>query len=164
MVDPVTIIQGAVTALKGAGDIAQGLSKLNTMAEVQAKAIELQQIILSAQSYALTAQAEHFSLLEKIRQLEKELTDIKAWESEKQRYELKELKSGVFAYALKEQTNPSEPAHNICASCYEHGKKSVLQSISMAVGRTVYLVCHGCNSQILFQGLVQTEHGKIGKR
>src|SRR5688572_10662357 len=109
MADPVTLFQRAVTALKGAGDIAQGLSKLNTLAEVQSKAVELQQIILAAQASALAAQAEQFALLDRMRQLEKELTEVKAWQAVKQNYELKELIPGVFAYTLKQQAGTSEP-------------------------------------------------------
>jgi len=158
MVDPVSVISGTVAALKGAGEIAQGLSKLSSQAEVQAKAIELHHIVLSAQGAALAAQAEHSTLLERVRQLEKELTDVKAWEAEKQKYLLKELRSGVFAYALKEQTASLEPTHNICANCYEHGKKSILQNVRMAAGRTEYLVCNACKAEIVIHGLVQQSH------
>ena len=40
------MLQGAISSLKVAGDIAVALNGLKTMSEVQAKAIELQQIIL----------------------------------------------------------------------------------------------------------------------
>lgn len=83
-----TLIGGAVTGLKTAADIAIGFSKLNTMAEVQGKAIELQQVILSAQSGALAAQSAQFSLVDRIRELEREVAEVKAWEAQKQRYAL----------------------------------------------------------------------------
>ena len=54
------LFQGAISALRGAADIAKGLVELNTMAEVQAKAVELQQIVLSAQGSALEAQSARF--------------------------------------------------------------------------------------------------------
>ncbi len=47
------LFQGAMAGLKAAADIAIGLNKLNTMTEVNAKAIKLQQIIMNVQSTAL---------------------------------------------------------------------------------------------------------------
>lgn len=141
------LIQGAITGLKTAADIAIGMSNLKTMTEVQGKAIELQQIILSAQSSALSAQSEHFSLLEKIRHLEKEIAQVKAWETEKQRYKLSSPWEGALTYSLKESMANGEPAHWICTSCYEDGRKSILNPIK-SKDTWYLLVCPVCNSQI----------------
>lgn len=126
MVDA-TMLQGAITGLKFAADLAIGLGKIHTLAEVQGKAIELQQIILSAQSSALAAQGQQFALIERIRDLEEEVASVKAWEETKQRYELQEPNPGTFVYALKAQTSTAEPKHWICAACYEDAKRSILQ-------------------------------------
>ena len=125
-----TLLQGAITGLKTAADIVIGLSKLNTIAEVNAKAIELQQVILSVQSSALSAQSEQFTMLEQIRALEKELAQIKAWEETKQRYQLVTPYPGFFTYALKREGAGTEPAHYICARCYEDSRKSLLHVLS----------------------------------
>ncbi len=150
MADPVTIFQGAIAALKSAADLAQGMSKITTTAEVQAKAVELQQIILSAQSGALEAQGAQFALLQRIRSLEEKLTQVKAWETEKQKYQLYKFESGTFAYVLKEDAGAAEPSHYICASCYENQRKSILQSGRNGPART--LDCHCCTSQIVLSG------------
>lgn len=146
MVD-MTLLQGAIGGLKTAGDIAVSLGKLNTMAQVNAKAIELQQIILAAQSSAFSAQSEQFSLIERIRDLEKELADIKAWETEKQRYKLVEPWTGSVAYALKKSMSNSEPPHYICTKCYEDGRKSILNQTTEEKRWTVYM-CPVCKSKI----------------
>ncbi len=148
--DPLTIFQGAIIGLKSAADLAKSLGELKTTAEVQAKAVELQQIILGAQSNALEAQGIQFSLLEQIRELEKKLADIKAWETEKQKYELKELRPNSFAYILKENPENNEPTHHICALCYEDQRKSILQIGKN--GPSEVLRCHNCSSEITVKG------------
>src|SRR3712207_5855457 len=104
------LFQAAMTGLKTAADIALGLNKLNTMAEVNAKAIELQQIIMHVQSSALTAQSEQAALIQRVRDLETELVRVKAWEAEKQRYKLVQPwpGKGSIVYALKESMSNGE--------------------------------------------------------
>ncbi len=145
MVDMV-VIQSAVTGLKTAADIAVSISKLKSGAEINAKAIELQQVILSAQSNAFAAQSEQFSLVEKIRDLEKELASLKAWDTEKSRYKLLTLPGGGIAYALKKSMANSEPAHYICTSCYEIGRKSILNHRNDVRGWSQH-ACPVCKSE-----------------
>jgi hypothetical protein len=52
---------------------------------------------------------------------------LKAWEAEKERYELTEIGPGVFAFALKESMRQGQPVHRICANCCANGTKSYLQ-------------------------------------
>src|SRR5713226_3130242 len=142
MVD-MTLIGGAITGLKTAADIAVGLSKLHTMAEVQAKAIELNQIILAAQSGAMAAQSDQFSMLQRIRDLEEEIARVKAWEETKQRYQLHEPTTGTFVYAIKEESKGTDPTHWICANCYEKSVRSILQLITVGVAHNHY-ICPNC--------------------
>lgn len=144
------LFQGAVTALKSAADLAIGLSNIKTVSEVQAKAVELQQIILAAQTSALATQSEQFALLEKLRDLEKEIADVKAWEAEKNKYELKEVIPNVLVYSFKEDSGSSEPPHKLCANCYQDERKSILQQEYVKGG--VALICHACSGEIMISG------------
>ena len=81
-------LQSAVLSLKTASDIAKGFLHLTSLADVQGKVIELQDVILAAQTSALAAQSEQFTMVERVRDLEKEITRIKAWEEEKKRYQM----------------------------------------------------------------------------
>jgi hypothetical protein len=148
------MIQGAVVSLKAAADIAVALSNIKTMSEVQAKAIELQQIILAAQSGALAAQSEQFALLQQIRDLEEEVANAKAWNEQKQRYALVSPWQGAVTYALKKQSSNAEPPHWICATCYENGRRSILNDgmkyAPAGRGRNaVSLVCPVCSAHIV---------------
>jgi hypothetical protein len=55
------------------------------------------------------------------------VAELETWNAEKQRYELKDVGWGSLAYALKEDARGTEQVHQICAACYQHDKKSILQ-------------------------------------
>ena len=142
-----SLIQGTITGLKTASDIAKGFLELKSITDVQGKVIELQSAILSAQSSALAANSDQAAMVEQIRTLKEEIASVKAWETQKQRYKLAPPWDGSVIYALKESMANSEPPHWICTSCYENGKKSILNQIQGKDGW--YMVtCPVCKSQI----------------
>lgn len=142
------LLQGAITGLKTAADLAIAFNKVKTLAEVQGKAIELQQIILSVQSSALAAQSEQFTLLQKIRDLEEEVAAAKAWDTQKQRYTLARPWHGTIVYALKESEAAGEPAHYICTNCYNDGRKSMLNAFQDATRNGFTSLRCRCNAQV----------------
>jgi hypothetical protein len=146
MVD-ISAIAGTVSALKGATDIAKAMVGLHDTQTVQAKVIELNAKILEAQSNAFVANDEHAALIERVNQLEKEVAHLKAWEVEKQRYELKEVAPGAVAYAPKESMRGTEPMHLLCANCYQNETKRFLQAQRSDVGH-VYHKCQECGGEI----------------
>lgn len=150
----ITLIQSTISGLKTASDIARSLLELKSISDIQGKVIELQSSILAAQSSALAANSDQAAMAEEIRALKKELADVKAWEAEKLRYELKALESGVFAYALKSEASATEPPHWLCSRCYNEGRKSLLQSDGDQWGSTKYL-CHLCQSSISVKSSIQ---------
>ena len=97
----ISSIAGAVTALKGASDIAKGLMSLHTMAEVQTKAIELNQALIDAQHQIFSANAAQTTLVERIRNLVGQIASMKDWDAQKQRYSLASPFRGAMVYALK---------------------------------------------------------------
>ena len=126
MVD-MTLIQGAISGLKTASDIAKGILQLKSLADVQGKVIDLQTTILAAQSSAIAAQSDQFTMLEEVRALKEEIAKVKAWETEKQRYQMVSPYIGSTVYAVKKSMSNGEPPHYICTNCYENGKRSILQ-------------------------------------
>lgn len=146
MVD-MTLIQGAVTGLKTASDIAKSFLQLKSLTDVQGKVIELQSAIMSAQSSALAAQSDQFAMLEQIRALKEEIAQVKAWETEKQRYQMANPLTGGIVYALKHSMCNGQPAHYICANCYENGKRSILQDGREKDKLATFLFCPACKTQ-----------------
>src|SRR5262245_32298267 len=123
----ITSIAGLASSLKAAGDIAKAMVDLRDASIFQAKLIDLQREIMSAQGSALTANTDQLAMLERIRDLEKKVAGFEAWDREKNRYQLTDFGSGTFAYALKSEARDGEPMHYICATCYQQGHKSILQ-------------------------------------
>ena len=120
-----TLIQGTISGLKLAGDIAKGFLELKSITDVQGKVIELQSAILSAQSSALAANADQAAMVDEIRLLKEEIARVKAWETQKQRYQLEAIwEKAAVVYALKKSMSGAEPPHWICTKCYEDGSRS----------------------------------------
>ncbi len=157
MVD-MSIIGGTLSALNTALEIAKSLVGLRDTAVIREKVIELQSAIIAAQSSALSSQAEQSVLLSRIGELEKEIAQVKVWESEKQNYELRELKPGSFVYSAKDQVEGTRPAHHICANCYNNAFKSILQREMRFPGRSEVWACHSCGSIVYITGHWHHDH------
>jgi hypothetical protein len=140
-------IQSGIALFKSMYESAKALKDINDALARDGVVADLLEKILAARQ----AQLE---LTEHITQLEKQIAAFETWETEKQRYELKGMAGGGLAYALKESESALEPAHHICASCYQSGKKSILQpkpySIAAAhLGKPQTLVCNGCKAEVI---------------
>jgi cellobiose-specific phosphotransferase system component IIA len=88
----------AVNSLKALADISKGLMSLHTMAEVQGKAIELNQVILDAQQSLFAAHSAQTSLVDEVRDLKGQIAAMKNWDAEKQRYQMATPYSGVTVF------------------------------------------------------------------
>ena len=146
----ITSITAAVASLKTAFGIAKDLLELKTSTGVQERVIELQRVILAAQQEAMTSLAAQAELLSRITELEHEIASLRAWGTEKRRYELKEVSPEAFAYCLKPDASTFEPPHWLCVRCYQDGRKSILQNIGRTDDRdnSIYR-CDSCKAEFL---------------
>ena len=131
----------AIATFKTIIDIAQGMKDLRDSAAINAAVIELQNKILAAQG-------EQFALIDQIRNLEQKVVTLEKWDTEKQRYELKDIGQGCVAYGLKADVQSSEPVHYLCANCYSDNKKRFLQFRRESRFRSEVYSCQGCGSQL----------------
>jgi hypothetical protein len=135
-------LDAIMSPLNAAG---QGLEKLIETRDLVKFGDELRKLhaeILAAQRGTMTAQANEATLLEQVRELKKRVTDLEAWEREKERFALIALAPNVVAYSVKEAARGAEPPHLICANCYNGGKKSFLNQIVSGA----YLDRYKCNA------------------
>lgn len=151
MVD-MTAIAGAMSSLKAMKDIAEAMIGLRDAKAFQSKRVELYSLIISTQSAVFAVNEERAALVEEVSEFKKKVADLEAWETEKQRYELKRVSSfGSFAYSVKEAVAGSEPPHYICAACYERGKKSILQGTPALEVRRRMFLCPECKTTIAIE-------------
>ena len=122
-----TELVAAANGIKVAGRVVAGMINVKSTSEVQAKAIELNQLILAAQSDLLAANLTQTTLVEQVCDLEDQIARMKAWEAQKKRYELAAPFPGCMVYALKRSMANGQTPHYLCTSCYQKGQPSILQ-------------------------------------
>jgi hypothetical protein len=113
-----TDISGALGALKSAADIIKTLAGARSDRERSAKILELQSQIMAPQTGAIQANTAQTALIDRVRHLEAEIARLETWSTEKQRYELKAIRPGSFALALKADAQGSEPSHYSASASY----------------------------------------------
>lgn len=147
MVD-IAAIAGLTSSLKAVSDIAKAMIGLRDAEAFRSRAIELQGVIAEALGQVIEAREAHSTQIERIRALETEVAGFKAWDAEKQRYELKAVGPGVTAYMLKPETRGTEPPHWLCPNCYAKSQKSFLQATGGRIGAASLYKCQGCESTV----------------
>lgn len=149
MVD-MAVITGAVTSLKAAVDIAKTAKDMNDLTAVRGKVIEMQELILQAQSSAVVAQAQVLELLQETTELRAKVSKEVQWRAEAARYKLVDYGDGTFAYELKFESAEGEPAHRLCATCYSKGQKSILQFKHVTPLKQDMYQCVPCKRELAF--------------
>jgi hypothetical protein len=149
MPDLTAIAQG-LNALKALKDIGEATLGLRDAAAFRERQIEFQGKIIEAQDAIFSMQQERSSLIEKISELENEITNLKRWDVEKQRYKLVQVGAGAFAYVITPEAQGPEPEYLICLTCYEHAKKSILQAASAHAQRGFgdLRTCPDCKTEV----------------
>ena len=130
-------IYAGIGAIKAAFDLAKGLKDINDAATRNAAVIELQEKILAAQAAQLT-------LVERVSELEEQVTKFETWEAEKDKYELKTTARGAFAFMLKPEARGATPPHWLCTQCFQGRKLQIMQAVPQGYARDIFAKCPAC--------------------
>jgi hypothetical protein len=156
MVD-MALIGGISNSLNVALNISKAMLGMRDQVMIQEKILELTSEIISAQQSTVTAIAAQAALIDRVRDLEQKLVEMKNWETEKQRYELTQTSPhGNFAYVQKNTMAGADPPHAICPACYQRGKKSILQATAGMQLRYRIYGCPECHGQFPMDGKFAT--------
>lgn len=139
-------IGSLIASSKAAYDIAKGLGSVYVDDKVRERTSELLNILLSVQANALAVQANHQELLIVKDDLEKKILEFENWSETVRQYELKEVAPGVFVYSCKTPVNSSEPAHWLCAKCFQEKKVHIIQLDHESAGVRHYF-CPNCSTK-----------------
>lgn len=137
------VAQGIGQALKGA----KALHELKVDADVDARVSALVANLGDLAGKFLEAQTAHIASQEKAQQLEKRLRELDQFETERQRYALKEVAPGAFAYELRAECQGEEPIHRLCAACCAKKVKQILQFARYERTFAVH-ACPDCGAEI----------------
>jgi hypothetical protein len=129
-------IFAGISAFKTALDIARTLKDISDATARNSAVIALQEKILEAQA----AQSE---LVERARELDREISALRSWDDEKKQYRLVALAPNVVAYAHVSDSVP----HLLCANCFSNGKKSFLQQHIRGQAYDSYK-CNTCREEL----------------
>jgi hypothetical protein len=140
-------ISNAITGLRAVFDITKAMVGLRDAEAFRSKSIELQEVVLETIEKAIESREAYSAQTERIRALEAEVADLKAWDAEKQDYELKPAGNGSVAYMLKPHKRRAEPPHWLCPNCYSNGKRSFLNATGQQVGRGWRYACPNCKAE-----------------
>jgi hypothetical protein len=121
------LLTGLAGGLKTAVDIGKTIKEINDLTVIRSKVIEMQDIILGAQSSAMAAQTQLFELLQENSELKAKVAAVDDWKATAARYQLRDYGEGTYAYELKAEAAHGEPPHKLCPVCFENGKRSLLQ-------------------------------------
>lgn len=143
----VAMLVSALSGLKTAGEMIAGLSSAKNQAETAMKVLELTTIIHSSREDILTAREALASILEENRKLKDDTVRLEQFHSDMERYQLAEAYPGSVMYSLKRSMSNGEPAHYVCANCYQTRKKSLLNCIPKSDGWYAF-ACPNCKSTI----------------
>lgn len=137
-----------VSSIKAAFDIAKGVQSLQTSTEVKQAVAEMLDKLVTARMQAMEAAQTEEALLKEVSDLKAEVERLKAWDGEKQRYQLKRFHPGSFAYVMKPEMAAGDPPHSICAHCYQQTKKSLLQDTGRRYNRYRTHHCASCRNEV----------------
>jgi hypothetical protein len=160
MVDMAAITEFA-TSIRAAMEITKAMKDIHDANVMQTKTFELTREIMAAQSYAMEAAAAQTALLARVRELEEEISKLETWSTEKARYQLREVNTGVFAYVPKQGMEQGEPFHMLCANCYERGEKSILQATQELRMRRRVHVCPRCKTELEMAYVPPSPPGRV---
>ena len=142
-------ISGLISSFQALYSLAKSMLDIREFQNLNAKVVELQQIIISAQNQAMTAQQSHSVQSERIRELENECMRLKDWSAEKQRYSAREIAPGVFAHVENVFVGNFQHAHKLCSHCFYQHERSPVQE-SAEEHRRISLSCFRCKGKVKF--------------
>jgi len=139
-----------ISGFKAMLDLTKSIKDMNDAAVRNTAVIELQGQILAAQE-------QQAALAEQVGALKKEIARFETWETESQKYELKNFGYGAFARVLKPEARGTAPPHWVCARCYGNRRVSVIQFGRLLQGQRNEWFCPECKTQIQPHGDLRWE-------
>ena len=145
----------AIGSIKVAMELAKGISALKSETEINQAIIDIQRILLEAQTSALGDKQSISQLRDQISTLQSQVEAKQNWVVEQSRYVLTKSQRGVYFYGLKSEFAVAEVEHRLCATCFESGKKSILHT-TKAIRGGEHVKCLVCNDELQL-----TDHGPL---
>lgn len=139
-------ILAAIDGVRSAREVISASKDLRDFNELSATLSKVYADLIAAQESALSAQKTAAALENEVSLLKEEVVHLKDFHAQIERYQLKELESGMFVYARKDGMEDGEPPHYLCQKCTSQGQIALLQPIRL--GNLTRYVCSHCQSNV----------------
>lgn len=143
-------VVGLVQSVGVLYDLIKANRSLRNFNELVAAVAEVNIELVAAHTALLACQKEQLTLSKRVGELEQEAVKLKNWDRERERYQLTEITTGVFAYGLKPGMETSEPSHHLCANCFAKYEKAILQ-IDHTLGGESLIRCLRCDTTLIMR-------------
>lgn len=132
-------VMGGLSAFSTMFGIAKSLKDMND-------AVIRNQAVYDLTEQILAAQEKYAAVVDRVRDLEKQVSTFENWDAEAKRYQMKDFGGGTFAYPLKLEMAEGEPPHTLCCKCYNNRKKGILQSKGVNAFHQQMVKCSECDT------------------
>ncbi len=147
-----TGLETTIAAFSGLVSVGEKLVGAKGEADKQALLVDFQRSVIAAQGMTMELQNKLAGVEKDKAALEAQVADFLDWNSQIDRYELREVSQGIFCRFEKDAKGDSKSLFKYCASCFEDRTKSPLQYQAVPEGRFDSLVCLRCKSKLVFRG------------
>ena len=134
----------AIKSIETAISLIKGFNNLKSKNEILTATIDLRNSIIEIQNNLLSVQSSYQSLLDSKNEIEKELVNLKNWETDKLNYTLKQIAPRIYVYMIKELGQSPDNQYWLCPNCFDtEYRKSILQR------RYPYdsdMICNSCKA------------------
>lgn len=146
-------IQTGLSSLSVAVGLLKTINAGATQVAINEVKISLQEEIFKAQNALTAAQAAQTAALERIRELEHEVMQLKDWKAESKRYQLTPVDQTAFVFMHKPGMEGGEPPHWLCENCFRKGHAASLQyrgthAHQGGMGIMAIWGCNACDGKI----------------
>lgn len=138
-------IVAAVQSTKTLAELLKAANGLSNYVELLTAVNTVQEKLSQALVSNLDSAEKQAALSDRVRELEKQITEVENWERQMQRYYLFEFPTKALAHAIKQGMEQGEPLHYLCTACVDKKQKSTLQPH----GRLLF--CPACKTNIAMQ-------------
>lgn len=148
----------ALGLAKGATDITKDIKALIDKPDVDTSAAK--QLISDLLDRLIRLQMEQMAMKTALLELDKEQRRIDRFEADAVRYTLTRTEQGSLVYEFDTSKGDGQPAHCICATCYDKQIKSILQPVGFNT-----LGCGQCGGQFFKpDGRASIMMGSVSRR
>lgn len=138
-------ISTGINAAQTGITILKGVKGIVDRAKMEVALSDLRECIAQTQESLLSAQQSIHTLTEEKSNLKKQITEFEEWKTQKNSYQLNQIREGLFIYVYTPLSEPTEESHWACPNCFSKKHISILQKIH---SRASEYTCPSCNFEV----------------